>query len=32
VLKVDGKMTELLHRDMALQTVAIWEAIEAMAS
>jgi citrate lyase subunit beta / citryl-CoA lyase len=32
VLKVDGKMTELLHRDMALQTVAIWEAIEAMAN
>jgi citrate lyase subunit beta / citryl-CoA lyase len=30
VLKVDGKMTELLHRDMALQTVAIAEAIEAM--
>jgi citrate lyase subunit beta / citryl-CoA lyase len=30
VLKVDGKMTELLHRDMALQTVAIAEAIAAM--
>lgn len=30
VLKVDGKMTEILHRDMALQTVAIHEAIEAM--
>jgi citrate lyase subunit beta / citryl-CoA lyase len=30
VLKVDGKMTELLHRDMALQTVAIADAIEAM--
>ncbi len=30
VLKVDGKMTELLHRDMARQTVAIAEAIEAM--
>ena len=30
VLKVDGKMTELLHRDMALQTVAIGEAIAAM--
>jgi citrate lyase subunit beta / citryl-CoA lyase len=30
VLKVDGKMTELLHRDMALQTVAIAEAIEGM--
>jgi citrate lyase subunit beta/citryl-CoA lyase len=30
VLKVEGKMTELLHRDMALQTVAIAEAIEAM--
>lgn len=30
VLKVDGKMTELLHRDMALQTVAIGEAITAM--
>jgi citrate lyase subunit beta / citryl-CoA lyase len=28
VLKVDGKMTELLHRDMARQTVAIAEAIE----
>lgn len=32
VLKVDGKMTEILHRDMALQTVAIHEAIEAMGS
>lgn len=31
VLKVDGKMTEILHRDMAIQTVAIAEAIEAMA-
>ena len=30
VLKVDGKMTELLHRDMALQTVAIANAIEAL--
>jgi citrate lyase subunit beta / citryl-CoA lyase len=30
VLKVDGKMAELLHRDMALQTVAIAEAIAAM--
>lgn len=32
VLKVDGKMTELLHRDMAEQTVAIADAIAAMAS
>ena len=31
VLKVDGKMTELLHRYMARQTVAIAEAIGAMA-
>jgi citrate lyase subunit beta / citryl-CoA lyase len=30
VLKVDGKMTELLHRDMALQTVEIAEAIAGM--
>jgi citrate lyase subunit beta / citryl-CoA lyase len=30
VLKVDGKMTEILHRDMALQTVAIAEAIAGM--
>jgi citrate lyase subunit beta / citryl-CoA lyase len=30
VLKVDGKMTELLHRDMALTTVEIAEAIAAM--
>lgn len=30
VLKVDGKMAELLHREMARQTVAIAEAIEAM--
>jgi citrate lyase subunit beta / citryl-CoA lyase len=30
VLKVDGKMTEILHRDMALQTIAIAEAIEAL--
>jgi citrate lyase subunit beta / citryl-CoA lyase len=30
VLKVDGKMTELLHRDMALQSVAIGDAIAAM--
>ncbi len=30
VLKVDGKMTEILHRDMALQTVAIADAISAM--
>jgi citrate lyase subunit beta / citryl-CoA lyase len=29
VLKVDGKMTELLHRDMALQIVAIGDAIAA---
>jgi citrate lyase subunit beta / citryl-CoA lyase len=27
VLKVEGRMTELLHRDMALQTVAIADAI-----
>jgi citrate lyase subunit beta / citryl-CoA lyase len=32
VVKVDGKMTELLHRDMALQTVAVAEVIEAMAA
>ncbi len=31
VIKVDGKMTEILHREMALQTVAIAAAIEAMA-
>jgi citrate lyase subunit beta / citryl-CoA lyase len=31
VIKVDGKMTELLHRDIARQTVAIAQAIEAMA-
>jgi citrate lyase subunit beta / citryl-CoA lyase len=30
VLKVDGKMTELLHREMALQIVAIGDAIAAM--
>jgi citrate lyase subunit beta / citryl-CoA lyase len=30
VLKVDGRMAELLHRDMALRTVAIAEAIAAM--
>jgi citrate lyase subunit beta / citryl-CoA lyase len=30
VLKVDGKMTEILHADMARQTVAIADAIEAM--
>jgi citrate lyase subunit beta/citryl-CoA lyase len=30
VLKVDGRMTELLHRDMALRTVAIADAIAAM--
>lgn len=30
VLKVDGKMTELLHQEMALQTVAIADAIAAM--
>ena len=27
VLKVNGKMTELLHRDMAARTIAIAEAI-----
>jgi citrate lyase subunit beta/citryl-CoA lyase len=32
VLKVDGKMAELLHRDMARQTVAIGEAIAAMSN
>ena len=32
VLKVDGKMTELLHREMALRTVAIAETIAAMQS
>jgi citrate lyase subunit beta/citryl-CoA lyase len=32
VLKVDGKMTELLHRDMAEQTVAIADAIASMSS
>jgi citrate lyase subunit beta / citryl-CoA lyase len=32
VLKVDGKMTELLHRDMALTTVEIADAIAAMDS
>ena len=31
VLKVDGKMTEILHRDSAVQTVAIATAIAAMA-
>lgn len=31
VIKVDGKMTEILHRDIARQTVAIAQAIEAMA-
>lgn len=30
VLKVGGKMAELLHRDMALKTIAIAEAIENM--
>jgi citrate lyase subunit beta / citryl-CoA lyase len=30
VLKVDGKMTEILHRDMARQTVAIATAIDEM--
>jgi citrate lyase subunit beta / citryl-CoA lyase len=30
VLKVDGKMTELLHRDMAQKTVEIADAIAAM--
>lgn len=30
VLKVEGKMAEILHRDMALKTIAIAEAIEAM--
>jgi citrate lyase subunit beta / citryl-CoA lyase len=30
VLKVEGKMTEILHRDMALKTIAIAEAIAAM--
>jgi citrate lyase subunit beta / citryl-CoA lyase len=30
VLKVNGRMTELLHRDMALQTVAIADAITAL--
>jgi citrate lyase subunit beta / citryl-CoA lyase len=30
VIKVGGKMTELLHRDMALRTIAIAEAIAAM--
>ncbi|MCU0882832.1 MAG: CoA ester lyase [Hyphomonadaceae bacterium] len=30
VLKVEGRMAELLHRDMALRTVAIAEAIAAM--
>lgn len=29
VLKVEGKMAEILHRDMALKTIAIAEAIEA---
>ena len=32
VLKVDGKMTELLHRDMAEQTVAIADAIASMSA
>ena len=32
VLKVDGKMTELLHRDIARQTVAIADTIKAMAN
>lgn len=31
VLKVDGKMTEILHRDMAIQTISIAQAIAAMA-
>lgn len=31
VLKVDGKMAEILHRDMALKTLAIHKAIEEMA-
>jgi citrate lyase subunit beta / citryl-CoA lyase len=31
VLKVNGAMAEILHRDMALATVAIAEAIDAMA-
>lgn len=30
VLKVDGKMAEILHRDMALKTLAIHDAIENM--
>jgi len=32
VLKVDGKMTELLHLEQAKRTVAVAEAIEGMAS
>lgn len=28
VLKVEGKMAEILHRDMALKTLAIYDAIE----
>jgi citrate lyase subunit beta/citryl-CoA lyase len=32
VLKVDGKMTELLHRDMARRVVAVADAIAAMGS
>ena len=32
VLKVDGKMVEILHRDMALKTIAISEAIEKLNS
>lgn len=30
VLKVEGKMAELLHRDMAIKTLAIHDAIESM--
>lgn len=32
VLKVAGRMAELLHRDMALRTVAVADAIEALAA